>query len=152
MAYIKTTLTATKGEGVDRWGKPKEPKPYYSADVAEFTAALKAIVGFEVGTVYINRGEVMIFKPLPPKAAKPEGSKGVAPLADPYRYEMVEGVKYRWKPGMSDWEMAAEEVAPPPLPKMKESPPPLPAKGTGMISSAALKAALRRAEKARKAG
>lgn len=152
MAYIKTTLTATKGEGVDRWGKPKEPKPYYSADVAEFTAALKAIVGFEVGTVYINKGEVMIFKPLPPKVAKPVGSKGAAPLADPYQYQTnASGIKYRWKPGMKAWGRVEEE-APPPLPeeeKMAESPPPLPGEA---MTEAQIRAKLKQIAKAKKAG
>lgn len=83
----------------------------------------------------------LIFRPKAPKAEKPKASEGPAPQTDDYQYCEVEGVKYRWRAGMADWQKVPLAAPPPPKPMMEASPPPKPG---AMVSNAALIAAARR--------
>jgi hypothetical protein len=87
----------------------------------------------------------LIFRPKAPKAEKPKESAGPAPRTDDYQYCEVEGVKYRWRAGMADWQAVPVAAPPPPAPKLAASPPPAP---MGAVSRAAVVNAARRKTRA----
>lgn len=76
--YVKTTLAYTSGEGTDRFGRPKEPAPYYAADPKEVMPRLAEIFGFDVGQMYITKDEVKVFKPRQPAKKVAKESAGAA--------------------------------------------------------------------------
>lgn len=75
---VKTTLAYTSGEGTDRFGRPKEPAPYYAASTKDVLPRLAEIFGFEVGQMYITKDEVKVFKPRQPAKKAVKQSEGAA--------------------------------------------------------------------------
>lgn len=76
--YVKTTLAYTSGEGTDRFGRPKEPAPYYAADPKDVMPRLAEVFGFEVGQMYITKDEIKVFKPRQPARKIAKQSEGAA--------------------------------------------------------------------------
>ena len=79
----------------------------------------------------------LIFRPKAPKAQEVKESKGAAPIAEDYQYCEAEGIKYRWRAGMADWQPVPVKAPPMPAPKAKA--PPMPASNinrAGIVNAA----------------